>query len=426
MSFSSFTLAANLQAVIDPHFLPTPIQAALIPAALAGHDVLALAPTGSGKTLAYALPLLQRLASVAPTTRTSASPTSAAPSASLVPAPRGLVLVPTRELAMQVQETLLPLAAACDLCVQMLCGGIDVTAQIEALAAGADILVATPGRLQALLAAQQVELSQVQLLVIDEADRLLELGFWPTVSQLIQALPDARQSLLCSATLPAALEALAAQLLREPQRISVTPSAVAPVLSTHYLVNKSRKVAALQALLAEQAWPQVLVFIRQREEADSVAKKLSKAGIRAAALHGDKEMAARSAVLAAFKAGELQVLVATDLLARGIHIEALPVVVNLDLPSNAAMYVHRVGRTARAGQGGQVVSLLSHADSEALAAIRALTGEAMPLAALAQFPLTDPLPSGSGKRAPRDKSANRRSAQKSSIKQFMPRAAKRG
>ena len=278
----------------------------------------------------------------------------------------------------------------------------------------------SPTATRDLLAQQLVSLDGVRHLVLDEADRLLEMGFWPDIQALLAQMPTERQTLLCSATLPEALQQLATALLRDPLRLEATPlnSVVSEITEQLYLVNKSSKVAALIQLLNTEAWPQLLVFISARDQVDAVVKKLTKAGIAAAALHGDKVQVEREQVLAEFKQGRLRVLVATDLLARGIHIEALPVVVNLDLPANAPVYVHRIGRTARAGQSGLALSLVCHGDSEALAAIRALTGRPLPLDTLANFPVTDTPASGNGKRPPRDKQANRRTASKRSIKQF--------
>jgi len=402
MTFSELALAPTLLASLPATVTTlTRIQQLAIPAILAGRDVLALAQTGSGKTLAFGLPLLQQLDATQPQVQ-------------------GVVLVPTRELAAQIAGALHAGASALGLGVVMLCGGVDPASQQAELAQGPQLLVATPGRLRDLLAQQLVSLDGVRHLVLDEADRLLEMGFWPDIQALLAQMPAERQTLLCSATLPEALQQLATALLRDPLRLEATPlnSVVSEISEQLYLVNKSSKVAALIQLLNTEAWPQLLVFISARDQVDAVVKKLTKAGIAAAALHGDKAQVEREQVLAEFKQGRLRVLVATDLLARGIHIEALPVVVNLDLPANAPVYVHRIGRTARAGQSGLALSLVCHGDSEALAAIRALTGRPLPLDTLANFPVTDTPASGSGKRPPRDKQANRRTASKRSIKQF--------
>ena len=240
----------------------------------------------------------------------------------------------------------------------------------------------------------------------------------------MNAMPAERQNLLFSATLPTELESLATGLLTNPVRIEADPlnGLVSEIEERLYLVNKSGKVPALIGLLKEQDWPQVLVFISARDDADGVARKLAKAGIAVAALHGDKDQAVREQALADFKAGKVRVLVATDLMARGIHVEALPVVINLDLPASAPVYVHRIGRTARAGRKGLAMSLVCHGETETLAAIRTLTSRELALAELAGFPVTDQPASGEGKRAPRDKQANRRTANKRSVKQFKGKA----
>lgn len=380
---------------------PTPIQQLAIPAALSGRDLLALARTGSGKTLAFGLPLLQRLDAASDRVQ-------------------GLVLVPTRELASQVSAALQEIADGLGVRLLTLCGGVVQEWQEQELALGPQLLVATPGRLRDLLAQQTLGLGALRMLVLDEADRLLEMGFWPDIQWLMKAMPEARQQMLFSATLPVELECLASGLLQDPVRIEAEPlnSLVNDIEERLYLVNRSSKVPALIALLEAGEWPQVLVFISARDDADGVAKKLARAGMTVAALHGNKDQATREQALADFKEGRVRVLVATDLMARGIHVEALPVVINLDLPEHAPVYVHRIGRTARAGQSGLAISLTCHGDGEALEGIRALTGRPLPLAALAGFPVTDKPACGESKRAPRDKQANRRTQGKRSIKQF--------
>ncbi|MCS3460565.1 DEAD/DEAH box helicase [Aeromonas sp. BIGb0445] len=406
MTFNELHLDPALLAALPAELhTPTRIQQLAIPLALAGQDLLALAQTGSGKTLAFGLPLLQRLDSTSDRVQ-------------------GLVLVPTRELASQVSAALLGGAEALGLRVVTLCGGVAQELQQAELALGPQLLVATPGRLRDLLAQRLLGLSSLQCLVLDEADRLLEMGFWPDIQWLLNAMPAERQNLLFSATLPTELESLASGLLREPVRIEANPrnGLVEDIEERLYLVNKSGKVPALIGLLKEQDWPQVLVFISARDDADAVARKLAKAGIAVAALHGEKEQGAREQALADFKVGKVRVLVATDLMARGIHVEALPVVINLDLPASAPVYVHRIGRTARAGRKGLAMSLVCHGETETLAAIRTLTGRELALAELEGFPVTDQPASGEGKRAPRDKQANRRTANKRSVKQFKGKA----
>ena len=406
MTFNELHLDPALLAALPAELhTPTRIQQLAIPAALKGQDLLALAQTGSGKTLAFGLPLLQRLDSASDRVQ-------------------GLVLVPTRELATQVSAALQGGAEALGLRLLTLCGGVAQEQQQAELALGPQLLVATPGRLRDLLAQRLLGLSHLRTLVLDEADRLLEMGFWPDIQWLLNAMPTERQNLLFSATLPTELETLATGLLTNPVRIEATPlnSLVSEIEERLHLVNKSSKVPALIGLLKVQDWPQVLVFISARDDADAVARKLAKAGIAVAALHGEKDQVVREQALADFKAGRVRVLVATDLMARGIHVEALPVVINLDLPANAPVYVHRIGRTARAGQKGLALSLVCHGEAETLAAIRTLTGRELPLAELEGFPVTDQPASGEGKRAPRDKQANRRTQAKRSVKQFKGKA----
>ncbi|MGY3865185.1 DEAD/DEAH box helicase [Aeromonas bivalvium] len=406
MTFDELHLDPALLAALPAGLhTPTRIQQLAIPAALARQDLLALARTGSGKTLAFGLPLLQGLDAASDRVQ-------------------GLVLVPTRELASQVSAALQGGAEALGLRVLTLCGGVTQEQQQAELALGPQLLVATPGRLRDLLAQRLLGLSHLRTLVLDEADRLLEMGFWPDIQWLMNAMPTERQTLLFSATLPPELETLATGLLNAPVQVEADPrnSVADDIEERLHLVNKSSKVPALISLLKGQAWSQVLVFISARDDADAVARKLAKAGIAVAALHGEKDQGAREQALADFKGGKVRVLVATDLMARGIHVEALPVVINLDLPANAPVYVHRIGRTARAGQQGLALSLVCHGEAETLAAIRTLTGRALPLEELEGFPVTDQPASGEGKRAPRDKQANRRTQAKRSVKQFKGRS----
>ena len=405
---------------------PTRVQQLAIPAILAGRDLLALAQTGSGKTLAFGLPLLQQLLLQQQTELQGAK--SVPPSNALA-----LVLVPTRELALQVTEALQAVASqlSASLNIQLLCGGVPLEDQLVELTAKPQVLVATPGRLLDLCKQSHVSLDSIKHLVLDEADRLLEMGFWPDVQKLMAFMPKLKQTSLFSATLPEALDTLAGKLLvNEPLRVEAhkVNSVAGEIEEQLYLVNKGSKAQVLIALLKQYQWPQVLVFISARDDADAVAKRLAKAGMKVAALHGEKDQAVRSQTLADFKANRIQVLVATDLMARGIHVDALPVVINLDLPMSAPVYVHRIGRTARAGEKGLAISLVCHGEMATLTAIRSLTARELPLALLADFPVTDK-PSEKinddtadskvdRKRPPRDKQANRRSINKHSAKEF--------
>ncbi|WP_413494709.1 DEAD/DEAH box helicase [Shewanella baltica] len=405
---------------------PTRVQQLAIPAILAGRDLLALAQTGSGKTLAFGLPLLQQLLLQQQTQLQGAKSVQALNA-------QALVLVPTRELALQVTEVLQAVASqlSVSLNIQLLCGGVPLEDQLVELTAKPQVLVATPGRLLDLCKQSHISLDSIKHLVLDEADRLLEMGFWPDVQKLMAFMPKLKQTLLFSATLPEALDTLAGKLLvNEPLRVEAhkVNSVAAEIEEQLYLVNKGSKAQALIALLKRYQWPQVLVFISARDDADAVAKRLAKAGMKVAALHGEKDQAVRSQTLADFKANRIQVLVATDLMARGIHVDALPVVINLDLPMSAPVYVHRIGRTARAGEKGLAISLVCHGEMATLTAIRSLTARELPLALLVDFPVTDK-PSEKisddtaeskveRKRPPRDKQANRRSINKHSAKEF--------
>ncbi|WP_031411666.1 DEAD/DEAH box helicase [Vibrio parahaemolyticus] len=400
MPFSTLSLSSELIHALPKDFKkPTDIQALAIPELLAGKDVLALANTGSGKTLAYGLPLLEKL--------------------SVNPEQKALILVPTRELAMQVSEAINQVGQVLELNAVCLCGGVDKEQQQQALATNPHILVATTGRLVD-LANNGLDLSNVHYLVLDEADRLLDMGFWPDVQNIAGLISNQRQTAMFSATFSDELKGKAKLLMQAPKQVAAHQenSTNQDIVETLYMVNKGSKTKALIELIQKNAWTQALVFIGAKENADGLAKKLNKAGISTNALHGDKSQAEREEALAQFKSGQIQVLIATDLLARGIHIEQLPVVINFELPMHAETYVHRVGRTARAGEQGVAMSLVCHGEIDALNAIRHLTQRALPVQDLVGFPVTDKPSTGESKRAPRDKKANRRTHAKKSIKQF--------
>ncbi|EGQ9698884.1 DEAD/DEAH box helicase [Vibrio parahaemolyticus] len=400
MPFSTLSLSSELIHALPKDFKkPTDIQALAIPELLAGQDLLALANTGSGKTLAYGLPLLEKLR--------------------VNPEQKALILVPTRELAMQVSEAINQVGQALDLNAVCLCGGVDKEQQHHALATNPHILVATTGRLVD-LANNGLDLSKVHYLVLDEADRLLDMGFWPDVQNIAMQTSNQRQTAMFSATFSEELKEKAKQLMPAPKQVAAHQenSTNQDIVETLYLVNKGSKTKALIELIQKNAWTQALVFIGAKENADGLAKKLNKAGISTNALHGNKSQDEREEALAQFKSGQIQVLIATDLLARGIHIEQLPVVINFELPMHAETYVHRVGRTARAGEQGVAMSLVCHGEIDALNAIRHLTQRELPVQDLVGFPVTDKPSTGESKRAPRDKKANRRTHAKKSIKQF--------
>lgn len=404
MSFSSLSLSSELTSALPKEFTkPTDIQMLAIPELLRGKDVLALANTGSGKTLAYALPLLEQMIRN--------------------PESKALILVPTRELATQVRQAIEQVANPLNQIVVCLCGGVDKELQQQALANNPSILVATTGRLVD-LANDGLDLSQVSTLVLDEADRLLDMGFWPDVQNIAMKTSSKRQTAMFSATFSDELKQKAKQLMHSPKQLAAHQenSTNQDITETLYLVNKGSKTKALIELIKQHDWTQVLVFIGAKENADGLAKKLNKAGIPTNALHGNKSQSEREEALAQFKAGKTHVLIATDLLARGIHIEQLPVVANFELPMHAETYVHRVGRTARAGEQGVAFSLVCHGETEALNAIRKLTQRELTLQALDGFPVTDKPSTGESKRAPRDKKANRRTNNKKSIKQFQSKS----
>ncbi|EGQ8134099.1 DEAD/DEAH box helicase [Vibrio parahaemolyticus] len=400
MPFSTLSLSSELIHALPKDFKkPTDIQALAIPELLAGQDLLALANTGSGKTLAYGLPLLEKL--------------------SVNPEQKALILVPTRELAMQVSEAINQVGQVLELNAVCLCGGVDKEQQQQALATNPHILVATTGRLVD-LANNGLDLSNIHYLVLDEADRLLDMGFWPDVQNIAMQTSNQRQTAMFSATFSDELKGKVKLLMQAPKQVAAHQenSTNQDIVETLYLVNKGSKTKALIELIQKNAWTQALVFIGAKENADGLAKKLNKAGISTNALHGNKSQDEREEALAQFKSGQIQVLIATDLLARGIHIEQLPVVINFELPMHAETYVHRVGRTARAGEQGVAMSLVCHGEMDALNAIRHLTQRALPVQDLVGFPVTDKPSTGESKRAPRDKKANRRTNAKKSIKQF--------
>ncbi|OBU87624.1 RNA helicase [Chromobacterium subtsugae] len=338
-----------VQSALEQGYIqPTAIQNAAIPAILQGGDVLATAQTGSGKTAAFCLPLLQQWL---------ASPRA------VLRQPRSLILLPTRELAAQVGEILRDLAQALPrkLKVAVVYGGVSINPQMMALRGGADIVVATPGRLLDLHQHNALRLSSVKTLVLDEADRLLDQGFAEELNRVLALLPAGRQNLMLSATFPPAVCSLAQTLLNQPLRIDIEQNAAtAPDIRQRAIeVDADKRTLLLRHLLATHDWDRVLVFVASRQAADRVAGKLARNGVAAAALHGDCSQSQRGQALADLKSGRLRVLVATDVAARGIDIARLPLVVNYDLPRSPADYIHRIGRTGRAGASGEAISFVS-------------------------------------------------------------------
>ena len=364
MPFSTLGLSPILLRAVaaQGYTAPTAIQTQAIPAVLAGRDVLGLAQTGSGKTAAFVLPLLQCL------TQTQALAPRSLGSRTVSRPVRALVLVPTRELANQVGQTLLALSIHLPQAVKtvVVFGGVSINPQMMGLRGGADIVVATPGRLLDLLGNNALSLAHVQTLVLDEADRLLDAGFAEELEAVLAHLPARRQHLFFSATFPAAVQALAARLLHEPLRLEIvpTPQTQPNIQQRAIAVDAPRRTQLLRHLIEENKWKRVLVFVATKHAAEMVADKLRKARINAEPFHGELSQGKRSQVLADFKASRLKVVIATDVAARGLDIEALPVVLNYDLPRSAVDYVHRIGRTGRAGETGLAVSFVS-ADTEA-------------------------------------------------------------
>ena len=378
MNFEDLKLApAIVQAVQEQGYTaPTPIQEQAIPAVLAGHDLLAGAQTGTGKTAGFTLPMLHRLS------ESATAPAKGAPRPI-----RALVLAPTRELAAQVEESVRAYGKHLKLKSAVIFGGVGMNPQIERIKKGIDILVATPGRLLDLAGQGHVDLSAVEILVLDEADRMLDMGFIHDVKKVLALLPEQKQSLLFSATFSDDIRALAASLLKNPLSIQVTPpnTTVERIRQVIYPVGRTRKKEVLAHLISQNGWSQVLVFTRTKYGANHVAEYLTKHGIKAMALHGNKSQSARTQALADFKSGELRALVATDIAARGIDIDELPHVVNYEIPNVPEDYVHRIGRTGRAGASGEAASLVCMDEEGFMHEIEKFTRQQIPVQILEGF-----------------------------------------
>lgn len=363
MTFSSLTLIDPLLQSLEAlaYRTPTPVQVQAIPAILAGRDVMAAAQTGTGKTAAFALPLLQRL--VMGGSRVASN------------AVRALVLVPTRELAEQVHESFRTYGGQLPLRTGVAYGGVSINPQMMKLRKGLDLLVATPGRLLDLHGQNAVGFAQLETLVLDEADRMLDLGFARELDAIFAALPKKRQTLLFSATFSEPIRALAATRLMNPLVIEVSPrnSTVKAIRQSVIPVDKKRKAELFLHLHHKYGWGQALVFAKTRRGVDELTAMLAAQGFKVDSIHGDKPQPARLRALERFKAGEVDLLIATDVAARGLDIDNLPLVVNFDLPTVAEDYIHRTGRTGRAGAAGEAISLVCADEVELLAAIEALT-----------------------------------------------------
>ena len=381
MSFASLGLSDPiLKAVAEQGYdTPSPIQAQAIPVVLSGQDLMAAAQTGTGKTAGFTLPILERLSQGGPVAPNKV---------------RALVLTPTRELAAQVGESVSLYGQHLSLSSAIVFGGVKINPQLMALRKGVDVLVATPGRLMDLYNQNAVRFDQLEVLVLDEADRMLDMGFIRDIKRIMALLPAKRQTLLFSATFSTEIRALAKGLLKAPVEVSVTPSnATAPTV-TQWIspVDKNRKAPLLCKLIHEGKWQQVLVFTRTKHGANKLTKQLEANHITAVAIHGNKSQNARTKALADFKAGEVRVLVATDIAARGLDIDLLPHVVNFDLPHVPEDYVHRIGRTGRAGQVGQAVSLVCADELDQLKAIEKVTKKLLERKIVSGFEPVHPLP----------------------------------
>mgnify|MGYP003635881360 CR=1 FL=1 len=353
MPFSSLGLTDSLIQAVSQYPAPTPVQVATIPVVLAGSDVLASAETGSGKTTAFVLPLLQRWLD------TPKSPVDQA----LGNCVHTIVLVPTRELAAQVREVIQECSRHLPKPIKVVSaiGGVSINPQMMALRGGADVIVATPGRLLDLAERNAVKFAEVNTLVLDEADRLLDLGFADELGRLLALFPQQRQNLLFSATFPPAVESLAMELLKDPTRIEIVPDPVeTPAIEQRAIrVDTDKRAPLLRHLIKTERWKRVLVFVATQYAADHVAHKLRSHRISALSFHGDLTQGSRQEVLTDFKESQVKVVVATDLAARGLDIEKLPVVINYDLPRSAVDYTHRIGRTGRAGETGIAISFVT-------------------------------------------------------------------
>ena len=368
MKFNELKLEKNiLKALKEAGYSePTPIQQQAIPPVLEGRDLMGCAQTGTGKTCAFSVPIIQRLGANRSKKGTI----------------RALILTPTRELALQIYENVCQYARYMPCTAAVIYGGVSQVPQVEAIERGVDILIATPGRLWDLMGQKIVKLDKIEFFVLDEADQMLDMGFFPDVKRIVKFLPKKRQTLLFSATIPAEIAELAEKLLHEPEHIAITPSAkpVEKIEQKVYLVEKSEKGELLADIIRQSNVHQTLVFTRTKHGADKVARNLGHADIKARSIHGDKSQNQRQRALEDFKACKIAVLVATDIAARGIDISELPLVINYDLPNVPETYVHRIGRTGRAGQEGTAISFCDRSERPYLKDIEKLIGKRIPVA----------------------------------------------
>ena len=374
-SFKTLGFAPQVEKLIEVNGFtsPTPIQMKAIPLVRQGYDLLAAAQTGTGKTAAFVLPMLQKIIEE--------------PTLYQKRVPRVLVLTPTRELAAQVGETILSLGKDLGVRSAVVFGGVGINPQQAAIAKGLDFLVATPGRLLDLMNQGFADLSKTHILILDEADRMLDMGFLPDLKRILKALPPDRQTLLFSATFSPEIKKLASEFLNKPESVEIERNKDSSLVrQTLYRVPKADKHTVLRDLIVDNQWDQVLVFTRTKYGADKLVRHLLKDGLVAKAIHGDKSQNARTTALREFKEHKLPILVATDIAARGLDIEKLPQVVNYELPQQAEDYVHRIGRTGRAGEAGEAYSLVSPEELPQLAAIEKFIKKPLPLS---DFPRLD-------------------------------------
>lgn len=377
MSFEQFHLDSRLMAGINRagYETPTPVQQAAIPSALAGHDLIATAQTGTGKTAAFVLPILHKLLD-GPRRVT-----------------RALIITPTRELAGQINDTIRVLAAGTQLRSAPIYGGVAASPQVKALREGVEILVACPGRLLDLLGQNQARLGGVEVLVLDEADRMFDMGFLPDVRKIIRAVPARRQTMLFSATFPREIEDLASQSLREPERINVGISRPAyTVRQALFPVEAHLKTALLLALLKKTDTDSVLIFTRTKHRAEKLSRQVDHAGFRVTSLHSNRSQNQRQNSLNGFRSGHFQVMVATDIAARGLDVDSISHVINFDMPDTPDAYIHRIGRTGRAERSGDAFTLTTYEDADMIRMLEKLIGSPIPRERLEGFDYSQPAP----------------------------------
>lgn len=405
MPFSKLGLSAPLlKAIAEQNYdSPTDIQAQAIPAVLAGKNLLAGAKTGTGKTAAFALPILQKLDTDHPRRAKYC---------------RALIITPTRELALQIEENITQYGQHLPLTVMSMVGGVKLEPQKERLIEGVDIVVATPGRLIDMVYQKAIRFEQIEVLVLDEADRMLDMGFIDDIEKILERLPEQRQNLLFSATLSEQVRSLAKRFIDNPVEISVAEKASEKSLVDQWLVtvDKDRKSSLLSHLITENEWQQALIFIRTKHGAAKLVSQLEKRGIKADCIHSDRSQDSRNRILADFKSGAISFLVSTDISARGIDIEQLSRVINYDLPNEADDYIHRIGRTGRAGASGEAVSLVSYDDFRNLCAIESRLNQLIARKTFDEFPIRKVVPISVLNFVPKNKKTKVHSYRESSSK----------